>query len=104
MFSINPSMYVGLRNPKKHLITPENAKQHHIYASLRPGALTRARGRALAPAPEATAPWRQQSCAMAPSRGLALPAVCCLLPVEPSPGHTRFLQHHFQGNIQHKYY
>ncbi|KAK2364852.1 hypothetical protein QL285_089677 [Trifolium repens] len=91
MFYINPSMYVGLRNPKKHLLSPENAKQHHIYACLRPGALTRARGRAMAPAPETTAPWR-------PHEGL--PA-CCLLPVEPSPGHTSFLQqHHFQGNIQ----
>jgi hypothetical protein len=38
-------LYVGLRNPKKHLKTPENAKHHHIYAYPR-----------LAPAVEATAP------------------------------------------------
>jgi hypothetical protein len=36
-----------------------------------------------------------------PSRRHASQA-CCLLLVEPSSGHTSFLQqHHFQGNIQH---
>ncbi|KAK2401691.1 hypothetical protein QL285_051266 [Trifolium repens] len=74
------------------------AKQHHIYACLRPGALTRARGRAMAPAPETTAPWRPRPAPWRPYEGS--PARC-LLPVEPSPGHTSFLQqYHFQGNIQ----
>jgi hypothetical protein len=43
-----------------------------------------------------------RTCSMAPSRGLAclLPAACFLLSVEPSPGHTSFIQYHFQGNIQ----
>ncbi|KAK2408457.1 hypothetical protein QL285_043966 [Trifolium repens] len=81
MFSINPSMYVGLRNPKKQLPTPENAKQHHIYAYLRPGALTRARGRAMAPAPETLRPGARRPAPWRPHEGspCLLSAACCLL-------------------------
>jgi hypothetical protein len=38
MFSINPSLYVDLRNPKKHLKTPEKAKQHIYARAPAPGA------------------------------------------------------------------
>ncbi|KAK2382272.1 hypothetical protein QL285_069820 [Trifolium repens] len=93
MFSINPSLYVGLRNPKKHIKTPENAKQHNIYARPR-----------LAPAAEGTAP---VACRHAPGasrwppKALMRARQSSLLLAEPSPGHTSFLQqHHFQGNIQ----
>ncbi|KAK2410506.1 hypothetical protein QL285_045867 [Trifolium repens] len=56
MFSINPSMYVGLRNPKNLVLITENAKQLYNHAGLRPGALTRARGRAMAPTPRPLRP------------------------------------------------
>jgi hypothetical protein len=86
MFSINPSLYVGLRNPKKHLLTPENAKQLYNHAGSR-----------LAPPAEATAPGASKPAPGALTRAHQ-PS---LLPAEPSPGHTSFLQQqHFQGNIQ----
>ncbi|WJX68927.1 hypothetical protein P8452_53249 [Trifolium repens] len=99
MFSINPSVYVGLRNPKKHLKTSKCKTTLFM--------------RAPAPGRSLPAPRRQQTVAT-PSPGLncaqaqplpaprrSLPAACFLQPSEPSPGLTSFLQqHHFQGNIQ----
>ncbi|KAK2385235.1 hypothetical protein QL285_072496 [Trifolium repens] len=86
MFSINPSLYVGLRNPKNHLKTSENAKHHNIYGHSR---LAPPRLR-LAPTAEGTAPG-----------ALTRTHQPSLLLAEPSPRHTSFLQqHHFQGNIQ----
>ncbi|WJX56819.1 hypothetical protein P8452_42441 [Trifolium repens] len=96
MFSINPNMYVGLRNPKNHLKTSENAKLHLLSAHLRPGA-ARPRPGAAGSSSALTRTQLRSGAAFACAQ--AQPA-CCLQPAEPSPG--LFLQqHHFQGNIQH---
>jgi hypothetical protein len=61
MFSINPSLNVGLRNPKKHLKIPENAKQLYNHASPR-----------LAPPAEATAPGASKPASGATSRNIKM--------------------------------